>query len=231
MTSTLWQPGTHITWRYGDVTKPHVAAPRTVVRDDERWLVAWLAVGTPILMWARADGRPIRSDPATLFTAPRVQAYATWQDHDVLRIYEKGRHWSVWVFFDGRSGDFRGWYCNIERPHERIGRATISQDHVLDVWVDPDRSATRKDEDELVLAVEQGRYTPQEAVDITAMAGEIEQAVADWASPFCDGWEHFRPDPTWAVPGPAALGRAVAAVASDQRRSISCREPSTTTLA
>ena len=92
----------------------------------------------------------------------------------MLRVLEPGRRWSTWVFFDGVSGEFWGWYCNIEEIHRRTDTTTWSSDQVLDVWVEPDRTFERKDEDELVLAVEQGRYTQAEADDITAVADEIE---------------------------------------------------------
>ena len=59
--------------------------------------------------------------------------------------------------------EFEGWYVNIEDPHTRSGLATHTRDHVLDVDVQPDRSHQRKDEDELILAVEQGRYHADEA--------------------------------------------------------------------
>jgi hypothetical protein len=40
----------------------------------------------------------------------------------------------------------------------------------------------------------------------TAAAFEVELAaaesvVANWGSPFCDGWENFRPDSAWPIPG------------------------------
>ncbi len=40
-----WQPGDQILWRYGD----HVVHPMTVVEDGPDRLVAWLAMGTPII--------------------------------------------------------------------------------------------------------------------------------------------------------------------------------------
>jgi predicted RNA-binding protein associated with RNAse of E/G family len=173
----------------------------TVVRDDADVLVAWLQAGTPSLVNVRADGRPLRADKATMFTTEQVQVERPWAEHHNLRIHQPGRWWSTWVFFDGETGAFEGWYCNIEDPHVRDDRATYSRDHVLDVWVEPDRAVERKDEDELLLAVEQGRYTEQQAARITAVAEEIEDVVRRWGPPFCDGWETFRPDPAWPVPG------------------------------
>ncbi|WP_374929484.1 DUF402 domain-containing protein [Kytococcus sedentarius] len=196
---TFWQPGEVIHWCYGPPAAQAVH-PMRVVRDDEAGLVAWLAVGTPALQRVRADGRPVRSDPATLFTAPRVVAPRVWETQGVLRIQTPGQWWSVWLLFAPGTHEFRGWYVNIEQPHVREGQRTMSDDLVLDVVVDPQRNASRKDEDELELAVEQGRFTPDEATRIQAVADEAEAVIDAWGSPFCDGWESFQPDPAWGLP-------------------------------
>lgn len=196
---TFWKQGTQIMWRYGQPGLDF-AAPMTVVRDDEQGLVAWLAAGTAVLKLVREDGRDLRADRSDGFLVPRRQVRSVWRDHSVLRVYQPGRRWSVWHFFHGASGAFEGWYVNIEDPHVRTDRTTRSRDHVLDIWVEPDRTIERKDEDELVLAVEQGRYSQDQANRITAIADEVEDLIRLWAPPFCDGWESFRPDPTWALP-------------------------------
>lgn len=197
----FWAAGTTITYRWGDASGPHFAERVRVVRDDADGLVTWLAAGTPVLRKARADGLPFRADKATMFTAPVVQAEATWTDFHVLRVAPTGKAWSVMHFFDQCTGAFEGWYGNIETPHLRDADTVYSRDCVLDVWVEPDRAYSRKDEDELEMAVEQGRYTAAEAGRITAVADEIESSIRAWGPPFCDGWETFRPDPAWPIPG------------------------------
>ena len=194
-----WEPGTQIMWRYGAPGRDF-AAPMTVVRDDDDWLVAWLAVGTPVLKLVRDDGRDMRAEPSDAFTVPLRQVESVWTDYSVLRVYQPGRWWSVWHFFHGVTGAFEGWYANIEDPHVRAGRTTRSRDHVLDVWVEPDRTVERKDEEELEQAVEQGRYTLDDADAIRATAAEVEEVVRAWGAPFCDGWDSFRPDPSWPLP-------------------------------
>lgn len=191
-----WEPGTEIVWRYGD----GFAEPMVVVQDDDRGLVAWLRAGTPTRKLVRADGRPLRADKATMFTADRVEVDGVWEDHDVLRIAPTNAWWSVWVFFDADTHDFEGWYVNIEDPHTRGESEVRTRDHVLDIEVEPDRTHHRKDEDELVLAVEQGRYNADEAELVTSVAESVEAIIAEWGSPFCDGWERFTPDPAWPVP-------------------------------
>jgi predicted RNA-binding protein associated with RNAse of E/G family len=193
---TYWNSGEQILWRYGDA----VVHPMTVVEDGPEQLVAWLAMDTPILDFERVDGLEKRADKSTLFTAPRRQRETTWADYDVLRIYRPGQRWSTWFFFDGATASFEGYYCNIETVHVRDDHTTWSSDEVLDVWVEPDRTVGRKDEDELALAVAQSRYTQAEADDIIAVADAIEHEVAAWAPPFGAGWESFRPDPAWTSP-------------------------------
>ena len=209
-----WSTGTQIMWWSGDgplatgaavinqsgAGAPHFAEPVTVVRDDIDGLVAWLAVGTPVLRVARADGLGKRDDKSTLFTAESVQDVGVWAVYDVLRIAPTGRPWSVWVLFAEHTREFAGWYVNLEDPHSRDEHAVYTRDHVLDLEIEPDRTMTRKDEDELELAVAQGRYDAAAAAAIEAEAADAEAVVGAWGPPFCDGWEHFRPDPAWLIP-------------------------------
>lgn len=211
-TPPYWESGSQIVWREGsgplgtgppvaDPRAPHFANPMTVVRDDEDALVTRLAVGTPVMRLVRADGRDKRDDPASLFTAAVQPAIGVHGHYDQFRIAPTGRPWSVWVMFAAGTGRFAGWYVNLEKPHLRDDRSVYTSDHILDLVIDPDRSSTRKDEDELVLAVEQGVLTTAEAEQVEADAAEVEQLVDRWASPFRDGWHRFRPDPDWPTPG------------------------------
>jgi predicted RNA-binding protein associated with RNAse of E/G family len=186
-------------WQAGDA---ETVQPLTVVRDDADGLVAWLAVGTPYLLPRLADGGDLRSGGAsTMFTAPRVQGQDVWHSFHTLRIAPTGRAWSVWMWFEADSCTFDGYYVNLEDPHVRDQTGVYSSDHVLDIEVETDRRHRRKDVDELAEAVRQGRYTPAEAARIEATANEVEAVVEAWGSPFRDGWETFRPDPSWPVPG------------------------------
>lgn len=206
-----WPAGTQIMWREGDgplgtgatvvdTSVPHFAQPLTVVCDDAGALVGWLPTGTPVLRAARADGLGKRDDPRTLFTADLVQERGVHACFDQLRVAPTGRPWSVWVFFTEGTGEFAGWYVNLERPHVRDEHAVYTSDHVLDLVIEPDRSMVRKDEDELTIAVEQGVFDAAAAAAIEADAAAVEALVAGWGSPFCDGWERFRPDPAWPFP-------------------------------
>lgn len=183
-----------------DTSVPHFAQPVTVVRDDADGLVVWLRCGTPVLRAARADGRGKRDDPGTMFTTALAQERGTHALFHQVRIAPTGQPWSVWVFFSESSGEFAGWYVNLEAPHVRDDRGVYTSDHVLDLVMAPDRTLVRKDEDELALAVAQGVFDERRAAAIEENAAAVEAVVANWGSPFCDGWEAFRPDPAWPMP-------------------------------
>lgn len=196
---SYWSPGTEINWCYGDPGMD-VVTPMRVIRDDAEALIAWLPAGTPIRTVVRADGQNLRAVMSERFTAPRRQIQSTWSDNSVLRIYRPEEDWSSWAFFDGPSGQFKGWYLNIEEPHRRGPRETRSRDLVVDLWVDANGQANRKDLDELELAVAQGRFSCRQATDLIDKLAEAEQAVRAGVAPFNQGWETFTPDPDWPVP-------------------------------
>ena len=106
----------------------------------------------------------------------------------------------MWVLFAESSNEFAGWYVNLEAPHVRDDRGVYTSDHVLDLVIAPDRTLVRKDEDELALAVVQGVFDEPMAAAIKETAAAVEALVAEWGSPFGDGWEAFRPDPAWPIP-------------------------------
>lgn len=214
-TPPYWRPGTQVTWREGsgplgtgepilDTSLPHFASPVTVVRDDAEYLVVWLRAGTPVLRATRADGREKRADPGTLFTADIVHERGVHAYYDQVRLVPTGRSWSVWAFFVEGTENFVGWYVNLERAHVRDECAVYTSDHVLDLWVESDRSTTRKDE--IAVAVAQGVFDEATAAAIVADCAEVEAIVNAWGAPFCDGWDTFRPNPAWPVPEPPTTG-------------------------
>lgn len=73
-------------------------------------------------------------------------------------------------------------------------------DHVLDVVIEPDLSWRWKDEEELAEAVGLGLVTPRAADAIRAEGERVIAQLEARRSPFCDGWEHWRPNPAWPIP-------------------------------
>ena len=203
-TPPYWSAGTEILWRYqrrgSGPASPESVRPMRVVRDDPAALVAWLAPGTPVLRPVLADGRELRdAPPSQMFLAPRAIGRSSWRGSGILKIAPTGTAWSVWHFWEP-DWTFRGWYVNLEDPHQRDADSIYTQDRVLDLWVTPDRAVTWKDEDELEIAVATGRWTMRDADLFRTDAREVESLVERCGPPFCDGWERWRPDPAWRIP-------------------------------
>ena len=199
-----WQRGELIYWHYRRPTwspgQPESLQPVTVVRDDQRGLVAWLAPKTELIKTVLPTGAGLRSAPLTeRFSVGRAAARAHWRGPGVLCAAPLARPWSVRLFWD-EDWRFEGWYVNLEKAHVRDGRRVLSSDHVLDVWIEPNGDASLKDEDELSAAVDQGRFTPSEAETIR---GNAEAAIASFRArewPFDEPWPVWRPDPSWIRP-------------------------------
>lgn len=183
--------------------------PCRVVRDDERGLVIWLAPGTPVLRPVLADGRDIRDVPMSqrfdYYRHGRATRLDTWRGQGILGIVPPDLPWSVWLFWT-EDWEFSGWYVNLESVQEHSEGESVTEDHILDLIVAPDRSVVWKDEDELKAAVLGRRFTDEQADQIRSDGRAATAVVAAWGAPFCDGWESWRPDPSWPVPAlPADL--------------------------
>ena len=189
-------PGDVVLWRYG-----RSADPVRVVRDDERGLVAWLPTATETLAFVPADGRPLRARPAAeRFDVERVAVVRRWEGPGILRIAPTGKPWALWYFWDERGG-FEGHYVNLELPHRRHGVETNTRDLVLDLWLEPDGELWLKDADELAAATASGRFAPDQAEEIHAIAEQARvELVEPRAWPLDEDWEGWRPPAAWQAP-------------------------------
>jgi hypothetical protein len=200
-----WRPGTTIEWIYegtGRFSQLPNVRPMTVVRHDQDGLVAWLAPGTPLIKPVLTDGREMRyAGPEGMFTEDRVLKLDIWHGTGILKVSPTGKPWSIWHFW-AADDTFLGWYVNLEEEHRRdvAARRTSSVDHVLDLWIHPDRRIEWKDEDELEGAVTTGRFTAAEAKRITNDAHLAVREIEAWGSPFADNWKDWRPDPSLRLP-------------------------------
>ncbi|MFI6459255.1 DUF402 domain-containing protein [Streptomyces sp. NPDC050528] len=202
-TSTaFWAPGDQILWRYrenaGD--RFHIARPVTVVRDDEELLAVWLAPGTECVKPVLADGTSVHGEPLeTRYTKPRTVQRDHWFGTGVLKLARPGEAWSVWLFWEP-GWRFKNWYVNLEEPQLRWDGGVDSVDHFLDISVHPDRSWRWLDEDEFTQAQRDGLMDPQLAERVREAGWSAVETIRAWGSPFADRWQHWRPDPSWAVP-------------------------------
>jgi hypothetical protein len=197
-----WAPGDTVLWRYrGNGTdRLLICRPVTVVHDGEDLLAVWMAPGTECIRPVLADGSEIAREPlATRFRRPRTTHRSNWFGTGILKLARPGDPWSVWLFWD-RGWKLRNWYVNLEEPRLRWSGGTDSEDHVLDIAVYPDRSWAWKDEDEFAAAQEAGLIGPAKAAEIRAAGLRAVREIERWGWPFRDGWENWRPDPSWAIP-------------------------------
>ena len=192
-------PGQVVLWTY---RRPHGSGgtrPVRVVRDDAAGLVAWLAPGTPVTVAALPDGRPVRSVPTEqVFRVGRSLRSAVWEGSGILMVAPTGAPWSAWRFTapDGPPS----WYVNLEDPHARDGAGVLTQDHVLDLVVEPGGAVLTKDADELAAARAAGRFSADDVARIGVDADAARAAVAARAVPFDGSWDDWAADPGWPVP-------------------------------
>ncbi|WAZ23870.1 DUF402 domain-containing protein [Streptomyces cinnabarinus] len=215
--TAYWTPGSHILWRYRENAgaRFHIVRPVTVVRDDADLLAVWLAPGTECLKPALADGTPVHQEPLdSRYTKPRTVQRGRWFGTGVLKLARPGEPWSVWLFWEP-GWRFKNWYVNLEQPLARWAGGVDSEDHFLDICVYPDRSWGWRDEDEFAQAQQDGLMDARAAEGVREAGRAAVETIRSWGAPFTDGWQHWRPDPSWAVPSlPEDLDRTPAHVSS-----------------
>ncbi len=95
---------------------------------------------------------------------------------------------------------FHDWYINLEEPLRRTAMGFEYLDQFLDVIVKPDLSGWRwKDEDELEEAIALGLISRGKASAMRVEGEKVAVWIQSGKSPF-NGWEKWRPDPSWKAP-------------------------------
>ncbi|WP_329271462.1 cytidylyl-2-hydroxypropylphosphonate hydrolase [Streptomyces sp. NBC_01451] len=200
--AAYWSPGSQILWRYRENSgeRFHIARPVTVVRDDPEVLAVWMAPGTECVKPVLADGTPVHVEPLeSRYTKPRTVLRDRWFGTGVLKLARPAEPWSVWLFWEP-GWQFKNWYVNLEEPLARWAGGVDSEDHFLDITVNPDRTWEWRDEDEFAQAQQAGLMDAQLAERVREAGRSAVDVIHAWGAPFADGWQHWRPDPSWAVP-------------------------------
>jgi hypothetical protein len=186
--SGMWSEGDVVAvreiWR-GRVWK---ARPWIVVHDRPDALALFIPRGTPTMI---PPGSGIPRDEWTLEQGQF--------DRDTLRLTQPGAAHSVLLFWI--EDRFEGWYVNFERP---LTRSRVGFDYLdleLDLYVRPNRSIEMLDEEEFEEAQRLGVIDADEAAFVLAEAARVRGLVERWESPFRDGWESWRPNASWPIPG------------------------------
>lgn len=173
-------PGSTITERevlHGRVWLEH---PVTVVSDDGEVLAVLLEDGCPFTFPDHPFG-------------PHPWGHLThWRGPSVLQLHRAGDWYSVWKFFDGAV--FRQWYINFDQPVVRREDGIDTDDHQLDLVVDPDCTARWKDVEDLAPALATGRMNLEQVRSVLGAAAEVSDLLARderWWSPW-DDWAPSR---------------------------------------
>jgi hypothetical protein len=160
-------------------------AARVVAATDD--LVAlWIPKGSPAMYPVDGEGREVRMPNPESLLAYRVAS------RDALALLQPDGHYSIWLFWR-ENGTFENWYVNLERTLGWNGANFDIVDHKLDLIISADTTVYRKDEDELEQAASLS------LVDAEDVRMEAARLLERW--PFPTGWEQFRPEPVWPLPG------------------------------
>jgi uncharacterized protein DUF402 len=200
----FFEPGDVVARRLFQHHRLSRALLTTVVRHDDAGLLLWAARGATAQDMVMADGRTMHDVPfKELILGPRMLVPARWKG-DGLVWHPTDTPYAVWFFF-GPDGEFTRWYVNLETPgvtwRDGLAAGIDSVDWDLDVVVQPDRTWTLKDEDEMLDGVAHGHlyWGPDERT--IRNAGERAVKLVDSGEfPFDGTWTDFRPDPAWPVP-------------------------------
>jgi Protein of unknown function (DUF402) len=181
-------------WAEGDVvTRREVLSdgrcwasfPVVVVRDDPDLLVTYIAEGAPFTFppgdWPTPDGRHPWADRAC------------WTGHGVLMLHRPGDMYAVWVFWQGPTREFHGWYVNLQEPFRRFHGGYDTQDLELDIWLPCGGGWVLKDDELLDVRVREGRFTEDQARAFRREAARITAELDAGHRWWDESWSRWRP--------------------------------------
>ncbi len=203
MSPPRWRPGTSIVYQELWSGQLLAARPVTVVQDQPHLLALYTHPGARYRSAALGSARQDMALEARIqaFLAERLPAHTerVGSSRHVLVLVPARRAYAVWLFWSA-SWEHAGWYVNFQLPLGRTAHAVQVRDCALDLVVRGDRSWSWKDRDEFEALRQHGFFEPGVAERIDRAATRAVRAIERWEAPFCDGWEHWRPDPAWPAP-------------------------------
>ena len=170
------------------------AAPMRVVRDDGDFVALFLDIGTHYQTEADSEGKQTRD-----FVHATGNVEQVWGRHRALWLVRFGDHHATVPMWN-EAGTFVGWYVNFQEPLRRTADGFETMDLVFDMLIGPDLRWSWKDEDEFEDGIRAGWFTTEQLDDLKARGMAILEAARAGEPPFGDGWQDWKPDPTWPVP-------------------------------
>lgn len=204
MPEPRWSYGEAIALRFFPRGELRWVKPVRVVEDSDEVIALFLAANTVIKKPVHPEnGREIDRSLSyeQRYSVDWQLGEAVWDKTSVLMLTQPGCGHSYWAFWGDSTWEFIAWYVNLQAPLARTSVGFDTEDHVLDVVIEPDLMSWEwKDEDEFADAVRVGRFTDAEAREIRAEGARAIEALRSKEWPFGHGWETWRPDPRWALP-------------------------------
>jgi Protein of unknown function (DUF402) len=193
---TTWNPGADILLRGVWRNKIWWAIPVTVVRDEPDLIAVYWRAGTPN---KTPEQRPKPQDLLSEHSLPLIDSQWIWTD--VLMLVPPTAAHAIYAMWETDHKLFHCWYINLQSPLKRTRLGFDTMDFILDIVISPDLSVWHwKDEDDFNEAVRLGVYTADEAQAIRLEGERVIQQMQARLSPFCDGWESWKPPEDWHIP-------------------------------
>jgi hypothetical protein len=201
MPERLWDPGEAVVLRHSRADQVYRwAAALRMVEDRGDFVALYLQPGNEIRRMVGHDGEPTRD----FYHATRVVS-ARWGLNHALHLTHFGDAYSVHLFWDEATWEFRCWYINFQEPLRRSRLGFETMDQTLDLVISPDLSRWQwKDEDEFEQGIAYGWYTREQHVVIQALGERVLEQVARREGVFGEPWPSWRPERAWtplALPG------------------------------
>jgi predicted RNA-binding protein associated with RNAse of E/G family len=184
-------PGERVEIREVRGGKYWTVRPVTVIEDSEDQFVSYLAPGTLVdypvdvehgekcfNMWLSGDWQLHKYE----FVVPGV-----------LRIAPAGQAFEVFASVEPEEG-VTSWYVNFQEPLRRQPYGFDTMDEVLDLVVSRGLTSwTRKDEDELTLALAMGVYSPDDVERLLSTCSMVEDNLRRGTVPWDVRWSTWSP--------------------------------------
>jgi hypothetical protein len=190
-----WLPGDIIVLRGVLKGKLWWACPAYLVIDSPQLIAYYWPAGTPTFSPLK---RPTVRDELENHIELGLRH---WTDNDVLSLNPAGAGYSIELMWLAGTQQIRCWYVHLQEPLRRSQFGFDTMDQMLDIVISPNRSHWHwKDEDEFEEAGVIGLYSAEKIHTIRLEGEKVVHMMRDNASPFCDGWENWRPPAGWTIP-------------------------------
>ena len=175
----------------------------TVVQDTDEYVALWMPRGT---LWQGSTMPSTRPRPEErLERVLSCLELCDWVlqerelDRSLLWFIGAGDSYATTLSWS-ESGEFEGWYVNVQEPMRRSSRGLLTMDLMLDVVIRRDRTWSLKDEDELKAARSRGIIDDLKAAFLRVQARQAVDVMKANEPPFCEPWLSWQPDASWALP-------------------------------